>query len=436
MAETDINVVPEPTQAEPPETNKDRTKTEISTEDFKPSPVFTGEEGDYSRDFRGPDAIKQDILEIMRMFDPSSAHDSDSERGYDALTQGGIGLTNMKDVVFEEIATHIKVTNAKDVETTLQELISSFDPDTKADKATTYTKTEVDDTVKAHFDTAERDIQNARSEAADSLQAAKDAADKSIQEVRTEAANNLQAAVDTADKTHKELSDRITRETDNARTSAVSESENYTDTKLGNAVSDINERKADKATTLDGYGITDAYDKQETNDYVNRTITDTLNNADIEGKVKAYKVHELPATGEEGSIYLVPNGDDGSSKYDEYMYLDGAYEKIGTADSEIVDITNSDIDEICKDETGEAPTPTPIEVEYTVVDELPEVGKSATVYLMVDPDNSSVYNEYLYTKDGGYKLIGDTRTDLNLTNYQKSDDIITITASELDAICI
>ncbi len=50
------------------------------------------------------------------------------------------------------------------------------------------------------------------------------------------------------------------------------------------------------------------------------------------------KVDKLPTTGETGVLYLVPNENPGSSNlYDEYMWLDGAWEIIGTSTIDFID---------------------------------------------------------------------------------------------------
>lgn len=66
-------------------------------------------------------------------------------------------------------------------------------------------------------------------------------------------------------------------------------------------------------------------------------------------------VQVLPATGEIGVIYLVPNGGTGTNTYDEYIWLTAAnrFEKIGTTEvdlsgyvqsSQLAEISTSDID--------------------------------------------------------------------------------------------
>lgn len=66
-------------------------------------------------------------------------------------------------------------------------------------------------------------------------------------------------------------------------------------------------------------------------------------------------VVSLPATGEAGVIYLISNSGSNPNSYDEYIYVNDAFEKIGTTDvdlsgyvedSDMVAITNAQIDTI------------------------------------------------------------------------------------------
>lgn len=66
-------------------------------------------------------------------------------------------------------------------------------------------------------------------------------------------------------------------------------------------------------------------------------------------------VESLPATGESGTIYLISNSGTSPNVYDEYIYINNSWEKIGTTDvdltgywskAELVTITNSEIDTI------------------------------------------------------------------------------------------
>ena len=42
-------------------------------------------------------------------------------------------------------------------------------------------------------------------------------------------------------------------------------------------------------------------------------------------------VSSLPATGTKGTIYLVANGASGTDEYDEYVYVNNAWEKLGSS---------------------------------------------------------------------------------------------------------
>lgn len=87
--------------------------------------------------------------------------------------------------------------------------------------------------------------------------------------------------------------------------------------------------KADKATTLAGYGITDAYTKTE--------VDTAIANA---GHLKRSIVTTLPdvADSDEHTIYMVEITDgSGNQKYEEFMLIDGAFEKIGDSAVNLTD---------------------------------------------------------------------------------------------------
>lgn len=95
--------------------------------------------------------------------------------------------------------------------------------------------------------------------------------------------------------------------------------------------------KADKATTLKGYGIADAYTKEETKS----EITSAVANAD---HLKRAIVEQLPEveTADEHTIYMVKKkSSTGDNAYDEYMVVNvegvKKLEKIGDS---AVDLTN------------------------------------------------------------------------------------------------
>ena len=90
--------------------------------------------------------------------------------------------------------------------------------------------------------------------------------------------------------------------------------------------------KADKATTLEGYGITDAYTKGQTDSKIAEAIAAAPH-------LKREIVQDLPAVGsaDANTIYMVPQGgstsDPGTSAshYNEYMLINGAFELIGSS---------------------------------------------------------------------------------------------------------
>ena len=91
--------------------------------------------------------------------------------------------------------------------------------------------------------------------------------------------------------------------------------------------------KADKATNLAGYGITDAYTKGETDS----AIATAVANAD---HLKREIVEELPEVGaaDEHTIYMVGDGEgEGNQKYEEFMLINGAFEKIGDSAVDLTD---------------------------------------------------------------------------------------------------
>ena len=96
--------------------------------------------------------------------------------------------------------------------------------------------------------------------------------------------------------------------------------------------------KADKATTLEGYGITDAYTTTQTDSKIAEAIAAAPH-------LKRQIVEELPDEGsaDANTIYMVPQGEGSvddpgtaTSHYNEYMLINGAFELIGSSQ---VDLT-------------------------------------------------------------------------------------------------
>lgn len=90
----------------------------------------------------------------------------------------------------------------------------------------------------------------------------------------------------------------------------------------------------------------------QTASQVNTLIGNAI--ADIQG-ISYQVVTSLPSTGEAGVIYLISNSGSNPNSYDEYIYVNNKFEKIGTTDvdlsgyvqdSDLVAITNAEIDSI------------------------------------------------------------------------------------------
>lgn len=86
--------------------------------------------------------------------------------------------------------------------------------------------------------------------------------------------------------------------------------------------------------------------------FVTTAITNAI--AGVQG-IQYSVVASLPATGAVGTIYLVSNSGSGQNIYDEYIWVNNGYEKIGTTDvdltgylqtTDVLSITNAEIDTI------------------------------------------------------------------------------------------
>lgn len=91
--------------------------------------------------------------------------------------------------------------------------------------------------------------------------------------------------------------------------------------------------KANKATTLAGYGITDAYTKGETDGAIAMAVANAEH-------LKRTIVEALPDVGDadEHTIYMVGDGEgEGNQKYEEFMLVNGAFEKIGDSAVDLTD---------------------------------------------------------------------------------------------------
>lgn len=163
--------------------------------------------------------------------------------------------------------------------------------------------------------------------------------------IKKAAADAKQAAIDAAatdatSKADKALedakADSATKKTEaiEAATAETTKQVNAAKTELQANI----DAKADKATTLAGYGIADAYTKDEANTAIATAVANAHH-------LKREIVSVLPEVSEanEDTIYMVPDAGStdaaGSNKsvYTEYMLVNNAFERIGTSD---VDLSN------------------------------------------------------------------------------------------------
>ncbi len=117
------------------------------------------------------------------------------------------------------------------------------------------------------------------------------------------------------------------------------------------ALSTTVDEKADKATTLSGYGITDAYTKAQ----ADLAISTAIGQAD---HLKRAIVDELPEVegADKNTIYMVlktSGGTEGNSYY-EYMLINGAFEQIGDSAVDLTDYaTKDEVDSKISEKVGE-----------------------------------------------------------------------------------
>lgn len=111
-----------------------------------------------------------------------------------------------------------------------------------------------------------------------------------------------------------------------------------------NDIATLKTNKADKATTLAGYGIIDAYTKTQTNSEIAKAVANA-------GHLKRTIVTQLPdaATADEHTIYMIKKDSPaGTNAYDEYMVVNESgtkkLEKIGDSAVDLTDYaTKTDV---------------------------------------------------------------------------------------------
>lgn len=168
------------------------------------------------------------------------------------------------------------------------------------------------------------------------------------------------AATDATSKADKALedakADSATKKTEAIEAAAAETTKQVTaaKTKLQANI----DKKANKATTLAGYGIADAYTKDEANTAIAAAVANAHH-------LKREIVSVLPEVSEanEDTIYMVPDAGStdaaGSNKsvYTEYMLVNGAFERIGTSDVDLGNyFTKDQVTDAISTAKGEAAT--------------------------------------------------------------------------------
>lgn len=113
----------------------------------------------------------------------------------------------------------------------------------------------------------------------------------------------------------------------------------------------LNDTKANKATSLSGYGITDAYTKTQTDSAISAAVAGASH-------LKRSVVEALPTSGiDENTVYMILADDDSSdNKYIEWMYINSKWEKVGDSEvdltgyikaADLVALTDAEVDAIC-----------------------------------------------------------------------------------------
>jgi hypothetical protein len=163
--------------------------------------------------------------------------------------------------------------------------------------------------------------------------------------IKKAAADAKQAAIDAAATDATSKADKALKDAkaDSAtkKTEAIKAAADETTKQVTAAKTELQaniDKKADKATTLAGYGIADAYTKDEANTAIAAAVANAHH-------LKREIVSGLPNVSEanEDTIYMVPDAGStdaaGSNKsvYTEYMLVNGAFERIGTSE---VDLSN------------------------------------------------------------------------------------------------
>lgn len=192
----------------------------------------------------------------------------------------------------------------------------------------------------------------------------------------------------------KDYSDSLSDNYDPAGQAAtlVEELENGQVATNTSAITALQSGKADKATTLDGYGITDAYTKGQ----ADSAIATAVANAD---HLKREIVASLPEVGsaDEHTIYMVGTGAGSQdSVYEEYMLINGGFEKVGSSE---VDLTNYALKTYVDQAEADAIATAGTNADSKIAAKVGEIGDS-TVKDYVDQAETDAVNSAKSYADG------------------------------------
>ena len=217
-------------------------------------------------------------------------------------------------------------------------------------------------------------------------------------------ATNLQSAKSYADSLGSNYDPAGTAET---KTQELANGQVKTNT---DAIAALQSGKADKATSLAGYGIADAYTKGQTDSAIATAVANA-------GHLKREIVAALPEVEEadEHTIYMVGTGDGSeTSAYEEYMLINGGFEKIG---SSAVDLSGYATEAYVNQAKTEAIATAGTNADSKITAKVGEIGGS-TVKQYVDQAKSDV-QEYADSLASNYATAEQgTKAD---TALQKAD---------------
>ena len=283
--------------------------------------------------------------------------------------------------------------------------------DLKADKATTYTKAETNNLLDEKADASKT---YSKSET-DGLLSAK--ADASTTYTKSEVDTKVDAKADSDEvytktetdtklNTKADASNVYTKtETDTKLNTKADASSVYTKTQIDTKLN----TKADSSSLANYYTKSETYTKDE---------VDSL----VEAKVAFQVVDALPTTGETAIIYLVPLADPETQNiYDEYMWIGGAWEHIGSTKTDLSDYYTKEETDAKLDTKANASN---VYSKTETDSKLSSKADSSSVYTKTETSNllsSKADSSSVYTK---------TETDTKLN--AKANQSTTYTKTEVD----